>query len=229
MDAWKQSAYMTPAGTDLAGRTEWTLRRAGGAMLVTSATTSLAFLTNLVNNVVVLQVKPRAGPPHDLIARVLKRTRMVAFNTMVLQLFGLFMALMVMFDFIYTIVWFPAVVATYDRYLAHRPGACARCACRRQPVATVEQLVPAGREESVHKAVAAPRGGGSGAAVAPAPRWLERAFRDRVAGFVVDHRVPLAVACLATCVPAVGLAPPHDSDPQKLSLGPPRNIHYGYS
>ena len=33
MDAWKQSAYMTPAGTDLAGRTEWTLRRAGGAML----------------------------------------------------------------------------------------------------------------------------------------------------------------------------------------------------
>ena len=180
-------------------------------MLVTSATTSLAFLTNLVNNVVVLQVnKPRAGPPHDLIARVLKRTRMVAFNTMVLQLFGLFMALMVMFDFIYTIVWFPAVVATYDRYLAHRPGACARCACRRQPVATVEQLVPAGREESAHKA----------AAVAPAPRWLERAFRDRVAGFVVDHRVPLAAACLATCVPAVVLAPPRDSDPQKLSLGP---------
>ena len=102
-DAWSQSKVMLPADTSLDARISWTLHRAGSAMLVTSFTTSAAFATNYINNVVPM------------------------------QLFGVFMALMVLFDYLYTVTWFPCVVAIHHKYIEPKYGsehACHRCISR---------------------------------------------------------------------------------------------------
>ena len=55
-DAWQQGRAMLPADCPLDRRITWTMRRAGSAMLVTSFTTCAAFLTNVVNYVVPMQL-----------------------------------------------------------------------------------------------------------------------------------------------------------------------------
>lgn len=91
-DAWRQGKALLPAGCPLDVRISWTLRRAGSAMFLTSFTTSAAFFTNIVNYVVPM------------------------------QLFGLFMGLMVIFDYIYTVTWFPCAVAVYHVHI--EPNSC---------------------------------------------------------------------------------------------------------
>jgi hypothetical protein len=101
-DAWRQAAVMLPRDVPLDVRITWTLRRAGSAMFVTSFTTCAAFATNYVNNVVPM------------------------------QLFGIFMSLMVFWDYVFTVTWFPCVVAVYHVYVEPRFGsdhACRRCTC----------------------------------------------------------------------------------------------------
>eukprot|EP00966_Prymnesium_polylepis_P054110 1250917-Prymnesium_polylepis.1 len=47
MDAWKQSFHMgAGVNKDLVTRLSWVYRRAGMAMLITSLTTALAFITS---------------------------------------------------------------------------------------------------------------------------------------------------------------------------------------
>ena len=79
VDAWKQSKLLLTVepGQDpraeeyRAQRTAWTYQRAAGAMLVTSLTTATAFMTNIVNAMIPIQLfgifmgPPRKDPLHS--------------------------------------------------------------------------------------------------------------------------------------------------------------------
>ena len=128
-DAWRQSAALLPADVPLACRVSWTLRRAGHAMLVTSLTTAFAFASNIVNDVAAM------------------------------QLFGMFMSLMVMFDYLYTVTWFPLVVTIYHLHFEGRPCCRPACPCRR-PGCSLRGQARGGVGETLR---------GHGAAQAPPP------------------------------------------------------------
>jgi len=55
VDAWKQSFTKLPESCSLESRLTWTLRRAGGAMLVTTITTAVSFLANLTNPITAMK------------------------------------------------------------------------------------------------------------------------------------------------------------------------------
>jgi len=164
-DAWSQSKVMLPADASLDARIAWTLHRAGSAMLVTSFTTSAAFATNYINNVVPM------------------------------QLFGVFMALMVLFDYLYTVTWFPCVVAIHHKYIEPKYGsehACHRCIsrCRKTTGDASESLTAGGTSEGIggedDKAGLEESGG---PAAAPSDlRKIEAWFRDSVAPTVFRFR-----------------------------------------
>eukprot|EP00041_Stephanoeca_diplocostata_P025695 m.678196 g.678196 ORF g.678196 m.678196 type:complete len:1033 (+) comp22804_c1_seq2:366-3464(+) len=112
LDAWKQSAHAVKApasdGADefevrmsqLQRRFEWTFRRAAWAMLVTSLTTSAAFLMNIVSAVVPIKI------------------------------FGIFTAFMVMTNFFMVITYYPALVIVWEEYIKHHCcTSCACCRC----------------------------------------------------------------------------------------------------
>jgi len=83
IDAWKQSFSLLPRNCPLANRLSWVMRRAGGAMFVTTITTSVSFLANLASPITALKG------------------------------FGLFTSLVIVSDYLLMILFLPATVAVY--------------------------------------------------------------------------------------------------------------------
>ena len=90
VDAWRQSQVILPKGTPLANRISWVHHRASMAMLITSFTTACAFFSNTVNYVIPV------------------------------GLFGAFMALLVVLNYILVCTMFPAAVVVYHFFLEDR-------------------------------------------------------------------------------------------------------------
>lgn len=174
-DAWRQAAVMLPPGVPLDVRITWTLRRAGSAMFVTSATTCAAFATNYVNSVVPM------------------------------QLFGIFMSLMVFWDYVFTVTWFPCVVAVYHVYVEPRFGShhpCSRCnfmskdrsgaMSDRSEGLTAGQINTVDNEKGIDKDQV------------PEPtsqRRIEVWFRDSVAPTIHIYRVYIVAVILLLTIP----------------------------
>eukprot|EP01043_Picozoa_sp_COSAG02_P043221 COSAG02_NODE_3746_length_6295_cov_35.811653_2_plen_1379_part_00 len=109
VDAWRQSQVILPKSTPLANRISWVHHRASMAMLITSFTTACAFFSNTVNYVIPV------------------------------GLFGAFMALLVVLNYVLVCTMFPAAVVVYHFFLEdrtwknmlrwplHGPGAGACC------------------------------------------------------------------------------------------------------
>ena len=90
VDAWRQSEVLLPKATPLANRISWVHHRASMAMLITSFTTACAFFSNTVNYVIPV------------------------------GLFGAFMALLVVINYIMVCTMFPAAVVIYHFFLEQR-------------------------------------------------------------------------------------------------------------
>ena len=88
VDAWRQSKVLLPDDTPLESRISWVHRRASGAMFITSFTTAGAFLSNAVSSVIPI------------------------------CLFGLFMCLLVIVNYLAVIGMFPSVVVL-DHFLTN--------------------------------------------------------------------------------------------------------------
>ena len=88
VDAWKQSKYEKDPkiSGSIEGRLEWTYRRAGGAMLVTSITDACAFYANCINDITVVRI------------------------------FGAFMGTMVIVNYLLVVTYFPAVVILWNKW-----------------------------------------------------------------------------------------------------------------
>jgi len=83
VDAFKQSFTLLPRHCPLANRLAWVMRRAGGAMFVTTFTTSVSFLANIASPITALKG------------------------------FGLFTSLVILADYLLMILFLPATVALY--------------------------------------------------------------------------------------------------------------------
>jgi hypothetical protein len=92
MDAWKQSFTLLPDETPLGNRMSWTLRRAGGAMLVTTITTAASFFANTQSSISTLKA------------------------------FGLFTGMVILADFVLMILFIPAVVIIQYKYFSVDAG-----------------------------------------------------------------------------------------------------------
>ena len=90
VDAWKQSKALLPKETPLPNRISWVHHRAATAMFITSFTTAAAFLSNCVNFVIPV------------------------------GLFGFFMALLVLLNYLMVISMFPAGIVIYHHWLEER-------------------------------------------------------------------------------------------------------------
>jgi hypothetical protein len=178
-DAWRQGAVMLPPDTPLDVRITWTLRRAGSAMLVTSFTTCAAFATNYVNEVVPM------------------------------QLFGIFMSLMVFWDYVFTVTWFPCVVAVYHLHIEPKYGSdhpCRRCiptGASRGVSDQSESLTASQSDLDSEKAMDAGdrQGAANLATQGPQLRRIEVWFRDSVAPTVYTYRKHIVAATLLLTIP----------------------------
>jgi predicted RND superfamily exporter protein len=94
-DAWKQS-YVEIPDANKQERVAWVFNRASKAMLITSVTTAVAFVANVVS--------PCAP----------------------LRLFGIFMAILVMVDYIFVITMFPAVIVIFHKEHASLFSCCGK-------------------------------------------------------------------------------------------------------
>eukprot|EP00605_Chrysophyceae_sp_TOSAG23-4_P000021 GSChrysophyteH1.ASY1.ANO1.21.1 assembled CDS len=104
VDAWKQSFAILPSCCPLENRLSWVMRRAFGAMFITTITTTVSFLANAVNSVTALKC------------------------------FGLFTASVVMADFCLMIIFLPASVVLHHLHFkhifkSHKNCACLNCCC----------------------------------------------------------------------------------------------------
>eukprot|EP00462_Mataza_sp_D1_P024935 CAMPEP_0175132088 /NCGR_PEP_ID=MMETSP0087-20121206/6891_1 /TAXON_ID=136419 /ORGANISM="Unknown Unknown, Strain D1" /LENGTH=1082 /DNA_ID=CAMNT_0016414425 /DNA_START=38 /DNA_END=3287 /DNA_ORIENTATION=+ len=104
-DAWAQSGLQAKhISGSIETRFAWSYRRAVSAMTVTSATTFFAFLSSALTPIPIMLS------------------------------FGVFAALLVLFDFILVITWFPACVVFHHRYILPRvKGFCGCCSCCCRP------------------------------------------------------------------------------------------------
>jgi hypothetical protein len=174
-DAWAQGAVLLPPDCPLSDRIAWTLQRAGSAMFLTSFTTSMAFLTNVVNSVVPM------------------------------QLFGIFMALMVFFDYIYTVTWFPCAVTVYHTYIEHNPRFNLRqaCGCGRRAKLGVQDGGGGAEFSNLETAAetTSPVTSTSTPGVDDGLRWVERVFRDRLSPPIYKARQPIIAAVAIFTLP----------------------------
>eukprot|EP00966_Prymnesium_polylepis_P037245 864699-Prymnesium_polylepis.2 len=100
MDAWKQSFHQgAEVNKDLVTRLSWVYRRAGMAMLITSLTTALAFITSAAMT-----------------------ANMASFLA-----FGIFAGIMIFVDYTLVMTWFCSLVVVYHNNFEMKPGLC--CAC----------------------------------------------------------------------------------------------------
>ena len=99
MDAYKQSANKKEVLESMETRMSWVYRRSGNAMLVTSATTCFAFLCTVIS--------PIAST----------------------QSFGIFAALVILFDYILVMTLFCTSVVIYHDRLEMEHGWCCNCFC----------------------------------------------------------------------------------------------------
>ena len=108
IDAWRQAEVMMPGlqPDELHKRLAWTLQRAGGAMFVTSMTTSCAFFAGAVSNITSLRC------------------------------FGIYTGLVVICDFFLMITYLPAVVMIDHIYIKPRVDkfSCFAKACSALPL-----------------------------------------------------------------------------------------------
>ncbi len=98
VDAWRQSRMHPDPRVhgSVESRLDWTYRRAGGAMLVTSLTDACAFYANCISNITVIRI------------------------------FGAFMGTMVVVNFLLVITYFPAVVVLWHNLGWEGGGPCNR-------------------------------------------------------------------------------------------------------
>eukprot|EP01050_Picozoa_sp_SAG11_P011550 SAG11_NODE_1231_length_5456_cov_3.733246_1_plen_1132_part_00 len=180
VDAWRQGAAMLPVDCPLDCRVAWTLRRAGSAMAITSFTTCAAFLTNIVNYVVPL------------------------------QLFGIFMGLMVAFDFLYTVTWFPIAVVVYHVYIEEparkknlEQGGRDTGLCEKLLAATGLARFGSGGPATLSEKTMTDADGDSGAMASSHAelRWVERVFRDVLAPHIYKFRLPIIGIALVMTIP----------------------------
>ena len=102
-DAWKQSFVLLPSSATLAVRATWAIHRAGAAMFITSLTTACAFAANGVTAVPAI------------------------------RMFGLFVAILIVANYLLVITMFPAVVMMHHRLCRGcERRCCYRCCCRRR-------------------------------------------------------------------------------------------------
>ena len=179
-DAWKQAETMLPPGTSLERRFEFAHQRATVAMFITSLTTAVAFVANGVS----------AVPP--------------------IRLFGYFMALLVVGNYILVITWFPAATVIHhkycnkrycccgpakpQRYEAQRPGRGGGAAADDDDDDGDSDGDDGGvlggpvEEETVALQLVPPKA---------EPRWVERCFQDRWSHWLYRLRWPAVIFCLA--------------------------------
>eukprot|EP00304_Pavlova_gyrans_P003291 CAMPEP_0206043366 /NCGR_PEP_ID=MMETSP1466-20131121/8608_1 /ASSEMBLY_ACC=CAM_ASM_001126 /TAXON_ID=44452 /ORGANISM="Pavlova gyrans, Strain CCMP608" /LENGTH=1075 /DNA_ID=CAMNT_0053418169 /DNA_START=32 /DNA_END=3255 /DNA_ORIENTATION=+ len=106
VDSWKESASQPPhISGSLETRLAWTYKQAVSAMFTTTATTVLSLITTASSTIPAIST------------------------------FGIFAALVVLFDYLLVITWFPAMVIVYTRYIeprCHNVCACLPC-CKISP------------------------------------------------------------------------------------------------
>ena len=88
VDAWRQSFAKLPESCSLDQRLSWTLRRAGTAMMVTTATTAISFLANMTNPITAMKG------------------------------FGLFTACVIVSDFLLMIIFIPATLTLHHLHFS---------------------------------------------------------------------------------------------------------------
>eukprot|EP01048_Picozoa_sp_COSAG05_P017533 COSAG05_NODE_2406_length_3102_cov_1.630703_1_plen_413_part_10 len=147
VDAWKQSFIMLPPSTPLENRISWAHSRASSAMLVTSFTTAAAFLSNTVNYVIPV------------------------------ALFGAFMALLVMINYVMVCTMFPSVIVLHYTWfelplLAHGQQSSV------WRIALDKMLKLIGQDSLLRSQTLSD--GANGVKLRPVERW----FQDRFAPFV---------------------------------------------
>ncbi len=112
MDAYKQSARKKELLESLETRMSWVYRRSGSAMLITSATTCFAFLCTVIS--------PLAST----------------------QSFGIFAALVILFDYILVMTLFCTAVIIYHDRLEDEKGLCSCfCCVKNEPSPTEKALL----------------------------------------------------------------------------------------
>eukprot|EP00051_Salpingoeca_urceolata_P017516 m.239317 g.239317 ORF g.239317 m.239317 type:complete len:947 (+) comp18977_c2_seq1:474-3314(+) len=105
VDAWKQSEFAVerPSTDERSGpeyndwlqrRLDWAYRRSAKAMIITSATTSAAFILNLTSSIPAI------------------------------QLFGLVTAIMVIANYVLVVTYYPCVTLVWERYIKFRSCCC---------------------------------------------------------------------------------------------------------
>ena len=92
MDAWKQSFTLLPGSTPFSNRIAWTLRRASSAMFVTSLTTSVSLIANIISPITSIKC------------------------------FGLFAGMVVIADFCLMLAFIPGVIAIHYTYFSDAAG-----------------------------------------------------------------------------------------------------------
>lgn len=94
MDAWRQSALVTVYHGDFKKRISYSWRRAVRAIAVTSSTTAVAFLANVLSPM------------------------------MPIQSFGIYAAIIIPANYLLIVMLFPPAVIIYERYLAKYKCCC---------------------------------------------------------------------------------------------------------
>ena len=154
-EAYKQSAYKGQNVLEsLESRMNWVYRRAGGAMAVTSATTCSAFLCTVAS--------PIAST----------------------KSFGIFAALVILFDYLLVMTLFCTSVVIYHNSF-ERPGCCCFGGC-------CSAIEPSPTEAALTRAKDR---NGSDAGVVDEAR-VTKFFRTRVAGFILNGRNRLVLFLL---------------------------------
>jgi hypothetical protein len=118
-DAWRQSFFLLPAEADLATRLSFAYRRAASAMFITSLTTAASFLVNAISPI----------PP--------------------IRLFGIYMALLIVSNYILVITWYPLIQVIQHRCCSHRTCCCCCCLCHRRGKQPGPEVESGGTSEEV--------------------------------------------------------------------------------
>jgi len=115
-DTFRQATAATGRDSDLVLRLSYTYKHAGRAMLVTSFTSAAAFCSNLASAIPAVQV------------------------------FGIFIAIMVVLNYIAVVSWFPACVAFWETRLLNKGGGGSKLGCCRsvpRPLAASKAFIQA--------------------------------------------------------------------------------------
>jgi hypothetical protein len=160
VDAWKQSFFFMPPSCTLAERVEWTLKRAGGAMAVTTATTAVAFFANALSPITSIRC------------------------------FGIFAGIVIAVDYAMMVSWLPCLVVLFmpAGRMKACSRLCSTCALPSGDQASDEQTLasspPAAPASPLRTTADATTARSQGVVLRPA----EVFFRDSFSVIVTDKR-----------------------------------------